>query len=100
MVEESWLQSEFHICGCFLAGYIHILQLWIQGLVCNSIHFSRPCYNCIEVMRRKSQQVYLWCLFLWTNYKPIDMVTFLYRITHNCNSRGCWSARGTGTVFL
>jgi len=23
LVEESWLQSEFHICGCFLPGYIH-----------------------------------------------------------------------------
>jgi len=23
LVEESWLQSEFRICGCFLSGYIH-----------------------------------------------------------------------------
>jgi hypothetical protein len=39
-------------------------------------------------MSRKTQQVYLWCLFLWTSYKPIDMVTFLYSITHNATAGG------------
>jgi hypothetical protein len=102
LVEEPWLQSECRICGCFLAGYIHIHTAVTNlgfGLQCQSVHW--PCYSCIgvEVTSKKTREVSLWCLFLWTNYKPIDMVTFLYSITHKCNSGGCWSAWGTDTVI-
>ena len=41
LVEEPWLQSEFHICGCFLAGYIHTHTAIMNsgfGLQYSSVH--------------------------------------------------------------
>jgi hypothetical protein len=43
LVEESWLQSEFHTCGCFLAGYIHTHTAIMNsrfGLQFHSFHLT------------------------------------------------------------
>lgn len=55
LVEESWLQSEFHICGCFLPGYIHTHAANMNsrfGLQFHAVH-----QTLLQLYRGKEKQI-------------------------------------------